>query len=252
MKSVGNSLKIDRQKSVLELLNTKQRVSLTDLEDMLDVSRVTIQRDLVELEGRNLIKRFHGGAMTLKYAETLYDSRVRKTINVEVKKNIVKKAAALINPHSCVGMDASSTAYYISEENLPRNITVVTCSIDTFDNLNAKGINTILTGGRLNSETRSLAGQDAVNTIKEYHFDLVLLSAEAYILNQGFYDPYEDEVSVKKAFINNSIDTVMLLDETKVKEFGGLKICSKEQVDHLVTDRFDNENLNRDFKGKIL
>lgn len=246
------NIKVERFKRVLELVARKQRITLAELEKHLHVSRVTIQRDLVELEDRNLIRRFHGGAMSLNYSANIYDHQVRKTINVDFKKSIVKKAAGLIKPGQFIGLDGSSTAYFISEAVLPGDITVVTCNLETFSNLSANGIRAIVTGGWQKPETGTLTGPEAVATVKRFHFDMVFLSAEAFVPNKGFFDPYEEEINIKQAFMENTAHTVMMLDISKIKASGGQKLCDPGQVDTLITDKPGLKQLKNNFKGKIL
>jgi DeoR family fructose operon transcriptional repressor len=253
VKITGNSLKVDRLKSVLEIVASKKRVSLSDLEQMLDVSRITIQRDLVELENRRLLKRFHGGAMSLDYSDGLYDMRVRRTINVDIKRNIVKKAVSLIKPQSYIGMDASSTTYYLSEQVFPSNCFILACGIDTFSNLTSNSnIDVVLSGGRLNKKTNSLVGPEAIAMIRKYHFDLIFISSEAYVPGAGFFDPMEEEVAVKRALIESSAKTIMLIDSSKVKRTGGVRICDNKEIDLLITDNPSDESFKADFKENVL
>jgi len=253
MTNTENILKIDRQKKILDIVSTKKSVPLSELEKLLRASRITIQRDLVELEKRDLLKRYHGGASSIEYSDSVYDIKFRKTINVDIKKSIVKKAAALIKPGQYICMDASSTVYYISKEILLRDIFVLTPGMETFSNLAADdSCEAVLSGGRLNKKTNSLTGPEAVATIKKFQFDLAFISAEAYVPGKGFFDPYEDEVDVKKAIIESSTKTAVLIDSLKVRDTGGVKICSSQDIAYLITDDHSNRLFKQDFKGRML
>ncbi len=253
MVTTTHKLKIDRLKSIIDKINIKKSISLVDLERTLNVSRVTIQRDLVELENNGLIKRFHGGAMSLDYSNSLYDHGVRKTINVDVKKKIARKAASIIKSGNYVGMDSSSTVYYVSECVLPKNTFVVTCGIDTFENLSKNNsINTILTGGRRNSVTNTLNGPEAIDTIKKFRFDLALISARSFIPGSGFFDPYEDEVQIKKTLIESSAKVAILLDSSKIEKSGGSIVCPESTVDYLIVEDSSNPELKKIFKDRLI
>ena len=253
MLNSGNTLKIDRHKSVLDAVSKKRRISLSELETMLNVSRITIQRDLVELEKRKLLVRFHGGAMSIDHSEDLYDTRLRKEINTDIKKMMAKKAASLIKPKCYIGLDASSTVYYLSEEILPSDIFTLTSGMETFSSLvTHEGITAVLTGGRLNTETRTLVGPEAVESVKKFHFDLVFISAEAFVSGAGFFDPYADEVEVKRALIKSAKKIVMLIDSSKLKDRGGIKICGVGDIDYLITDEPAHKKFKKDFKGRML
>jgi DeoR/GlpR family transcriptional regulator of sugar metabolism len=247
------SLKIDRFKKIINIVNSSKRISLSQLEEMLNASRITIQRDLVELENRKLIRRFHGGAMSLEYSEDLYDHDLKKTVNVAAKKKIAAKAASFITDGLYIGLDASSTVYYLSETIFAGNVLVLTCGIDSFKNLsNRDDIQVVLAGGRMNKKTNTLTGTETIDMIKKFHFDVVFISAESCIPNRGFYDPHEEEVQVKRALIESSNKTIMLIDSTKLSEIRGIKICDIDEIDYVVTDKPEKSGLQKIFKDRVL
>jgi DeoR/GlpR family transcriptional regulator of sugar metabolism len=247
------SLKIDRFKKILAIVNSNKRISLSELEETLNASRITIQRDLVELENRKLLRRFHGGAMSLEYSQDLYDHDFKKTVNVAAKKKIASKAAALIHEGTYIGLDSSSTVYYLSETIFAGNILILTCGIDSFKNLsNRDDIQVVLAGGRMNRRTNTLTGSETVDSIKRFHFDIVFISAESCIPDKGFFDPHEEEVQVKRALIESSNQTVILIDSTKISEKTGIKVCNIDEVDYVVTDMPDKTGLKKIFKDRVL
>ncbi len=110
----------------------------------------------------------------------------------------------------------------------------------------------VLSGGRLNRRTNSLIGPEAIEIIRKYHFDTLFISAESYVPGTGFFDPYEEEVSIKRALINSSAKTVMLIDSSKVKNSGGVKICDNSEINVLITDDPSNEIFKADFRENVL
>ena len=235
------------------MVNQRKRVALADIEATLAVSRITVQRHLVELEERKLIRRFHGGAMSLDFSENLSDHTIKKTINVEIKRAIAVKAAALVKPGMFIGLDASSTVHYLSEQMFPSNVTAVTSGIDTFNSLSQNtGITTILSGGRLNPQTKNLAGPEAIETVRRYHYDLVFISAEWFDPKRGFFDPYEDEAQLKRALIVSASRVAMLLDSTKIGSQGGVQVAAIDEVSHMVTDNAQDRRLKGIFGSKLI
>ena len=85
-----------RMLAVLDLLETHEHVTLTDLVRALDVSPATVRRDLADLEEQGMLVRTHGGARAASRTEVpvrLRDSQFR-----EAKQRIARRAAALIPP----------------------------------------------------------------------------------------------------------------------------------------------------------
>ena len=248
------SLKIDRFKKIINTINSNKRLSLSQLEKLLDVSRITIQRDLVELENRKLLRRFHGGAMSLEYSKDLYDHDLKKSVNIAAKKIIAAKAASLIKEGHYIGLDSSSTVYYLSETIFAGNVFVFTCCIDSFKNLlNRDDIQVVLAGGRMNKKTHTLSGPEIIEMIRKFRFDMAFISAESYIPEIGFYDPHAEEVQVKRALIESSNKTVMLIDSSKIAATSnGIKICDLQEIDLVVTDKPEKSGLKNIFKEKII
>jgi DeoR/GlpR family transcriptional regulator of sugar metabolism len=246
-------MKIDRHKKILDLVKSNKRVSLLQLEDAIRSSRITLQRDLVDLENRDLLKRFHGGAMSLDYSKSFYDHTARKSVHIESKKKMAQKALGLVRPGSFIGLDSSSTVYYISELIFPADVSILACGIDTFNNLAGSGqINTTLSGGRLSRNSNTLVGPDTIEKIRKYHFDIVFISAESYIPGKGFFDCYEEEAQVKKELMNASAQTAVLLDPSKFTGNSGVKICNEDRIDYFITDLPVDKGLKKRFGKKLL
>jgi DeoR family transcriptional regulator, fructose operon transcriptional repressor len=248
------SLKIDRFKKIINTVNASKRISLLQLEKILAVSRITIQRDLVELENRKLLRRFHGGAMSLEYSEDLYDHDLKKSVNIAAKKLIAAKAAPLIKEGYYIGLDSSSTVYYLSETIFAGNVFAFTCSVDAFKNfLGRDDIQVVLAGGRMNKKTHTLSGPEMIEIIRKFHFDMVFISAESCIPEIGFFDPHTEEVQVKRALIESANQTAMLIDYSKIaRTANGIKVCDIQEVDYVVTDKPEKSGLQTIFKDKLL
>ena len=248
-----NSLKVDRLRQILDMVNARKRVALSEIEESLSVSRITVQRHLVELEKRGLLKRFHGGAMSLNFMEPLVDHSFRKTLNIQSKRLMAAKASRLIEQGMYIGLDASSTVYYLSEELMVPEVTAVTCGMDTFANLTKKGsVTPVLCGGRLNRDTGNLSGVEAVETLRRFNFDLIFISAEWFDPERGFFDLYEDEILVKRALIAAARKVVMVIDGSKIGARGGMQMCAADEVSLLITDEPSDRRLKNVFKGRLL
>jgi DeoR/GlpR family transcriptional regulator of sugar metabolism len=248
-----SSLKVDRHKKILALVNSRKRVSLVDLEELFGTPRITIQRDLVELENSGLMRRFHGGAMSNDFSNDFYNFKQKKAVNVTAKKKIAAKANALLADKRAVCLDASSTVYYLSETIFPANLLVLTCSIDAFDNLTKRNdLQVVFTGGRLHPETATFYGPELLSMIKKFHFDIAFISAGAFVPGRGFFDPHEEAVAVKRALIDASDSTVVMIDNSKAVPGPGICVCENEEVDFVVTDDQDQSPLKKVFKDRLI
>jgi DeoR/GlpR family transcriptional regulator of sugar metabolism len=248
-----SSLKVDRQKQILALINVRKSISLSELEDQLNAPRITIQRDLIELENTKLIRRFHGGAMSNDYSRDFYNYEQKKSVHVAAKKKIAEKANALLKHRKAVCLDASSTVYYLSETMLPVDLTILACSIDVFRNISGReDIQAVLAGGRLNSKTGLMYGPEMISIIRKFHFDCAFISAEAFVPGRGFFDPHEDAVEVKRALIESSEKTIVMIDSSKVVSGAGICVCENDEVDIVITDDPEISPLRKVFQDRVL
>ena len=245
--------KLDRHRIILNFLADKTAITLKELENSLSCSRITIQRDLLELENKGFLSRVHGGATLKNFDLAAYDHEKRLLIHCDKKKKIARKAVSLVTSDMYIFIDASSTGYFLSELLFPDNVRVVTSGIDTFLNLQKnRNIQAILTGGRMNPQNRTLVGTEAISVIRQFHFDLVFFSADSLIQEKGVFCSDEEAAAVSRSSIENSDKKILLFDSSKIHLRKGAKICDLEIVDTLVTDEEDNLYITRLFGGKIL
>ena len=80
-----------RQSQIVTLVNQKDRISVTELAHELDVSEVTIRKDLTTLANYGILIRNHGYALK----KNSVDIKNRLSINYEEKSRIAKRDAEL-------------------------------------------------------------------------------------------------------------------------------------------------------------
>ncbi len=249
----SNLSKIERQRTILNLLSKKTTITLMELENHLNCSRITIQRDLIELEDKGLLNRVHGGATLKNFDLVDYSHDKRLLIQSDEKKKIARRAISLIKSDMYIFLDASSTSYFLSEHTFPDNVHVVTSGIDTFLNLQKnKNIQAVLTGGRIDPKNRTLVGPEAISVINRFHFSVAFFSADSIIENKGVYCSDEKAAAIAIAGIEHSNKKILLFDSSKVYVHGGARVCDLDTVDNIVTDDIENPYILNLFKGKVL
>lgn len=122
----------ERKRLIMERLNKYGKIKSNILAGELCVSEVTIRSDLRQLEIEGLLKRVHGGAVSLK--PNRYDPQFQEQIAVDVdeKKAIARKAVKLVEKNDVIFVDSGSTTLFFAEElleNPPINLTIVTNSL---------------------------------------------------------------------------------------------------------------------------
>jgi DeoR/GlpR family transcriptional regulator of sugar metabolism len=107
-----------RQERIREYVEAHNVVTIKELQVLLpDVSLMTIHRDLDALESRGVLVKFRGGAKSVRHTGDP-EFNVRMRDNNAGKIAIAEKAMALLQPHTSIFLDASTTNLTLAR-NLP-------------------------------------------------------------------------------------------------------------------------------------
>ena len=98
-----------RQQRILQLLQENHEMSVEDLSKELEVSEITIRRDLQQFEDQGVVERFYGGARFL--TGKIKQENVEQIQYNSMKKNIARRAAGLVRDHNMVFINSGSTAF---------------------------------------------------------------------------------------------------------------------------------------------
>ena len=93
-----------RQTTILDLLSKSKKIEVSSLALMLDVSQVTIRKDLDALEKSGIIIREHGYAV-LNDSD---DINTRLAYHYEIKQKIARKAAETIHDGETLMIESGS------------------------------------------------------------------------------------------------------------------------------------------------
>lgn len=179
----------ERHQRILALLQSNQQVSANALAELLEVSRETIRRDLLELERNAQINRVHGGAVLPDpCGEAPFENR--KTAQMRAKQDIARKAATLIPPGASIMVDAGTTTSVFGQALAKLSgIMVVTNSIDIAQTIKDAGadIELILVGGQMLSDVPATFGELTLSEIRRFKVDLAFVAPVALHADDGAF-----------------------------------------------------------------
>ncbi len=238
-------LKSEREREIISFLKENDGfATVKELCEKLYASESSIRRDLTALEGRRVIRRTHGGAELVSNVSGAIAFNQRAHHNVNAKKAIAKKAAALIKDGDVIFLDQSSSAFYLANEIFLNNsLTVVTNNIEIISLLSASAIKTISSGGMLSPDNRScLVGRDAHYIFENIHADLAFFSTKSLSSDGIISDCVREEVLVRDSMLKNCAKKVFLCDSEKFGTQSAYKQCALGDVDYLISE--NNYTLN--------
>ena len=230
---------------ILEQLERKGSVTVTELAEELNVADITIRRDLSELEKFGYLKRVHGGAVNVRSRSVAPPLPLRMQQMKEAKAAIGRYAAAMISDGESVALDIGSTVLEIADCLMGRrNLTILTASIYIASNLmNYPDIQIILPGGVLRQGEGVLSGELAVQALQGYFVDKLFLGVGAIDSEAGLTEHNLDDALVKKVLIKNSKDVILVADSSKFEKISFGFIANLNEINQLITEQRPPEKL---------
>ncbi|NPV54167.1 MAG: DeoR/GlpR transcriptional regulator [Firmicutes bacterium] len=228
----------ERRMKILEMLEEKQSVTTSELSQELNVSEMTIRRDLDYLDKTFALKRTYGGAVSKFSTNGTPLLALRLHIHAEEKKRIAKRAAQMVKDGESIFLDASSTCYYFAQE-LKRfsNLTVITNSpYLTSEFMLCPTIQVICLGGMLRHSTGSLVGPETEEFLLKLHADKLFIAVKGISFESGLTENDPAEAQVKRNKIRVSSEVVLLSDYSKFGKVGLIQVAPLESVTYVVTD----------------
>ena len=236
----------DRKKKILELLKADGSVKVTELSKMFDISEVTVRNYLADMENKGLLSRVHGGAISSYKPYYSMNLNQRLETNQSEKKRIAESIAQMIEPNDTIMINSGTTTLMVFRS-LPidYNLNIVTNSIsialEASDNPN---FNVILIGGSVNTKYQFTFGTDAVQQLKKYHADKLVLSVDGIDTQNGFTTYYDKEADIDRAMIEQSDYCIVAADLSKFDRTAFAKISSTDIADYIVTNSTLSENIS--------
>ena len=226
-----------RTDDILKLLQRLRYVSVQELTERLDVSEVTIRKDLTTLEEMGYLLRTRGGAELAQDSRLLKGITLRREEHVDEKTAIAEKACSLLRDGDTVYIDAGSTCMLMCSLIPPISLRVVTNSIDVMNRLgDVPDIQLVCVGGNYRREAGSFLGPMAVEVLKHYHFETCFLGTTGINDRLVFSSQNVLESQLKEAVIGSSGRRVILCDSSKYGHTAFSAFARKGDVDVLITD----------------
>ncbi|WP_080875922.1 DeoR/GlpR family DNA-binding transcription regulator [Oceanobacillus timonensis] len=228
----------ERQQKIVELVNKRKSIRVTELSQVFSVTEETIRRDLEKLEKQKKLSRSHGGAISTNTSEQLEVPYFEREItNVNEKKEIAIEAVKQVEEGDQLILDASTTAWYMAKSLPDISLTVLTNSIKVAMELSTKKqITVVSTGGTLMPKSLSYVGPLAETSLDNYHVKKAFISCKGLHIDRGISESNEQQARIKKKMIESADKVYIMIDHSKFgiqafSSIGGLEI-----IDHIITD----------------
>ncbi len=230
---------LERQRSMLTLLEEKKRVSVTSLCEIYSISEATARRDLETLAVEGKIQRVRGGAIAIEKSSPELPILQRERQQSKEKERISLAAAQLIKDGETVFMGSGTTILAIARHLVNyKNLTVLTNSLTIINELVGRpGINLVILGGTLRDSEFSFIGHITEQALSEVRADKVFISARAISLEHGVTNDYMAETLTDRAIINIGQKVILAADHSKFGQISTAFLAPIDTFDIIVTDK---------------
>ncbi|WP_158247692.1 DeoR/GlpR family DNA-binding transcription regulator [Actinomyces qiguomingii] len=210
-----------RRARLVEMLGegSGKRASVNELARALDVSVVTIRRDLALLEKDEIISRTYGGASLAPGRRELTMAQ-REVSNVAEKEAIAQVAVSLLHEGDLVILDAGSTAERIAAAIDNRfELTVVTNGLRCINRLVGQDkVHVLVLGGNLRGINETICGGDAEMTLSRIYGNIAFVGADAVNTERGIASRTYDQSRLKSMMLRQAAQVYVIADSSKLDD----------------------------------
>lgn len=229
----------ERRQRIQKFIDENGAASVAELHSLMDVSPMTIRRDLMHLSSQGLVIRTHGGAVSLRESTTSeFHYEIKTQIYVKEKQRIGLAAARMVSDNETIILDSGSTTFQIARNlKAKRNLTIVTNDLMIASHLSeVNGVSIILVGGSMRHRMFSTVGPYAEEMLREFSVDKTFLSADAVHIEKGVLNATPQEVPIKRLMIGAAQEVVLAVDHSKFDKLSLSFVCDIRSVDKILTD----------------
>jgi DeoR/GlpR family transcriptional regulator of sugar metabolism len=228
----------ERQQLIVNLLVENKIVELDDLADRFTVSKMTIHRDLDELEQAGVLRKVRGGATIDAGTQFESDFRIRERQDNGSKIDMAREALEFVEPGMTVMVNDGSMAAVLGEM-LPQKqpLTVITNNAAIMERLKSeKGITLIAVGGIYSPKFNAYLGVVTEEALSRLRADVAFISTPA-VSGRLAYHMDDNVVRAKRAMIASASRTVLLVNHQRIGHTALHVMADLADFDTVITDR---------------
>ena len=226
-----------RQSSMKAYIEKKVTVTIKELQDLFpEVSLMTIHRDLDMLVEEGAVVKFRGGAKTVvHHGDPEFNVRIAE--NNSGKFIIAQKAMELLQPHSSVFLDASTTNLMLAKSIPDINLNIITTGPSIALEL-CRLHNPVVTlcCGTINRKNLALFGQNTLEMLDKINIDIAFIGVSGCSPDAGFTCGTEGDMLVKRQVIRKARTSVAMCTHDKLKCLMPYTFANLSDVDYLISD----------------
>ena len=230
----------ERWQLIKRWLNEDNSITLEKLSKRLNVSLMTVRRDLNMLQKQGFLKRVRGGAVKIN-KEFTFKSRftARKTVNVEEKKLIAQYAVEnFVDENDIIALEGGTTVSLMAPYlNIP-NLKIITNGLNIINTISefSQISKLMCCGGSFFEQEFTFVGPNAEEFYKEFRVHKCFFGADGFTFEDGAGEFNLEEIGVKQAMLRCSNQHILLIDSSKFGTPSFVPAVPCKNIDIIITD----------------
>lgn len=244
---------IERIRIIKNYIMDNQQAEVNTLSSMLNVSEVTIRRDLEKLESEGFLTRTHGGAVLNREDEDI--PITPNGGNPEDYNEIADVAVQMIKDGDIIMLTNGMINLYIAKKlGNKNNITILTNDITIATELSFyKSIKVILLGGDLDFRYNAVFGTLTINNLNKFFVSKLFIEIDGITSDLDLTVSSIDMASLIQEASKNANEKILLLTSDAFEKNSFYRVGKAQQIaDKLITNsRIKDSYKNNIFRNNI-
>jgi DeoR/GlpR family transcriptional regulator of sugar metabolism len=225
----------ERSLKILEMLNDSGSLDVVTLARKLDVSAVTVRKDIAVLEDKGLLRRQHGYVMRVSQNDVKY----RLIFNYEVKKRIAHHAAEMVEDGETIMIESGSTCAMLAAELAAKkcDITIITNSAFIAAHIRSfPGARAVLLGGTYEPDSQVMTGPLVRLCAREFFVEKFFIGTDGFDVEQGFSNVSLSRAEAVRSMAESARRRIILTDSSKFNRRGVVTLIPTPDIAVVITD----------------
>jgi DeoR family transcriptional regulator of aga operon/DeoR family fructose operon transcriptional repressor len=240
----------ERRENIVEFLKKESKIRVEELADRLNVSQVTIRKDLDVLEKRGLLERSHGNAVFSQQSRFNIAFLEKLQMQSSAKELIAQAAASYIHEGDSIILDSGTTILSLAKVLVGkfRSLFVITNSVPAALELTRAGYELLLVGGQVRNHSMALIGPLGLRNLESFHVDRAFMGTSGITLSHGYSTPDSLDAQMKQAMIRIADKAYVLTDSSKFGHNCMVSFARCSDIHLTLTDSGLSQKAIKEFK----
>lgn len=226
----------DRQREIVEMVESQGFVTIEQLADGFDVSAQTVRRDIIALDAMGMLQRFHGGAGIGGSAAVRLGHGQKRLVAQDAKREMAAAAAQLVSPGVCLYIDVGTTTEAAAVElNACEGLTVFTNSFHVAAVFDPGCHDVHVLGGTVAGKDGSMVGETIVTQLLDLRLDLAMIGCSGIEADGSVMDFDPRKIAVKQAAMRVANRTCLLATKDKFGRTARARFANLTDFDDVIS-----------------